>query len=329
MNTLLVGAGYWGKNFIRILEKPSNKFNLKYILDNQNQVQEYPCFQDLESLNEVISEIECAIVCTPTKTHFEIVKYLLNNNIHVLVEKPITVDVGEAKELYEISKNNLVLLTDHTFLYSSAFQYISEYIKSGELGELVHISFERTNLGPIRTDVSCLWDLSTHDISMLNSIISEEVLSLSASGYSVNGNDIYDMVNISIKYKDKFVSIFSSWLHPEKSRKIKFVGSEKMIIFDDLNTTEPVKIYNKKVDHAQESIHNFDSIFNFSVGEIISPFITQKEPLSEVINDFQNRILSKDNINKLNNKALTINTVDLLQNIEKNIKLSNNNLTAD
>ena len=102
-----------------------------------------------------------------------------------------------------------------------------------------------------------------------------------------------------------------------------------MIIFDDLNTTEPVKIYNKKVDHAQESIHKFDSIFNFSVGEIKSPFITQKEPLSEVINDFQNRILSKDNINKLNNKALTINTVDLLQNIEKNIKLSNNNLTAD
>ena len=172
MNTLLVGVGYWGKNFVRILEKDTNDFQLKYILDTQTIIPKYKSISNIRDLEKYVDDIEAAIVCSPTKTHYDIVKFLLKNNINVLVEKPITTNLSEAEELYNLaSKKNKVLLTDHTFLYNTSINYIHEMIEKKEIGELLHISFERTNLGPIRSDVSSLWDLATHDVSIMNAFI--------------------------------------------------------------------------------------------------------------------------------------------------------------
>ena len=318
MNTLLVGAGYWGQNFIRILEQKSNKFKLKYILDPNVEIQDYKCFKSLNSLDSVIDDIDAAIVCTPTKTHFEIVHFLLSKNINVLVEKPLTTSVIEAKKLFELAtKKNKVLLTDHTFLYNSSIIFINNLIKNNAIGELLHISFERTNLGPIRSDVSCLWDLATHDISIMNALIDDKIENITASGFLNKNSKVHDIVNISIKFESKFVSIFTSWLHPEKSRKIKLVGSKKMIIYDDTNTNEPVKIYDKKLNNLSEKLNNYGSVFNFSIGDVVSPYLELKEPLGEVIKDFQNTIENKISINKLNSQELTINTISVLEKIEK------------
>lgn len=318
MNTLLVGAGYWGQNFIRILEQKSNKFKLKYILDPNVEIQDYKCFKSLNSLDSVIDDIDAAIVCTPTKTHFEIVHFLLSKNVNVLVEKPLTTSVIEAKKLFELAiKKNKVLLTDHTFLYNSSIIFINNLIKNNEIGELLHISFERTNLGPIRSDVSCLWDLATHDISIMNALIDDKIENITASGFLNKNSKVHDIVNISIKFESKFVSIFTSWLHPEKSRKIKLVGSKKMIIYDDTNTNEPVKIYDKKLNNLSEKLNNYGSVFNFSIGDVVSPYLELKEPLGEVIKDFQNTIENKISINKLNSQELTINTISVLEKIEK------------
>ena len=320
MKTLLVGAGYWGKNFLRLLESKNNKFELEYIVDKQFEVDEYKCFKDIKQIGNLIDDIKCAIVCTPTMTHFEIVKYLLSNNINVLVEKPLATTSQEVDELYALaSSNNLTLLVDHTFLYNQSIQYIIDLIKSKEIGELMHISFERTNLGPIRNDVSCLWDLATHDISILNAIITEFPNKISSAGFSRNSKNSFDMLNTSLLWESLFVSIFVSWLHPEKSRKIKFVGTEKMIVFDDLNLNEPIKIFNKKVESVTEDNDKFDSIFNFSIGDVFSPYIKTKEPLSEVLNDFENRLINNENLNYLNTDKLTKNTVKLLEDIEKSI----------
>lgn len=320
MNTLLVGAGYWGNNFIRLLENKDNIFNLKYILDAQNTFSNYESFTKIENLENVVEDIDCAIICTPTKTHYEISKFLLNKNINLLVEKPLTANLSEAEELFNIAnQNDLVLMTDHTFLYNTSIKYISEFIKSGELGELIHISFERTNLGPIRTDVSCLWDLATHDVSIMNALIDEEVVSLDASGFSSNSNSNHDMVNASINFKSKFVSIFVSWLHPEKSRKIKIVGKDKMIIFDDLNTSEPLKIFNKKVKNVYEKNTEYSSIFNFSLGDVVSPYLDNKEPLKEALLDFESRISNSKALNNINTEQLTIKTIKILEDLEKSI----------
>jgi predicted dehydrogenase len=318
MNTLLVGAGYWGKNFIRLLESEKNQFALEYIVDKQFEDSRFKCFNNINEIDNLTNDIDCAIVCTPTMTHFEIVKYLLSNNINVLVEKPLATSTKEVDELYNLANsNNLTLLVDHTFLYNKSVQYIINLINSGEIGELLHVSFERTNLGPIRNDVSCLWDLATHDVSILNAIVSEYPDNISSSGFSRNSESNFDMLNSSLKWNSLFVSIFVSWLHPEKSRKIKFVGTDKMIVFDDLNLGEPIKIYNKKVESLSEKINKFDSIFNFSIGDVYSPYVQTKEPLSEVLYDFEHHILKKQSINKFNTEQLTKNTIRLLEDIEK------------
>ena len=320
MNTLLVGAGYWGNNFIRLLENKDNIFNLNYILDAQNTFSNYESFTKIEDLENVVEDIDCAIICTPTKTHYEISKFLLNKNINLLVEKPLTANLSEAEELFNIAnQNDLVLMTDHTFLYNTSIKYISEFIKSGELGELIHISFERTNLGPIRTDVSCLWDLATHDVSIMNALIDEDVVSLDASGFSSNSNSNHDMVNASINFNSKFVSIFVSWLHPEKSRKIKIVGKDKMIIFDDLNTSEPLKIFNEKVKNVYEKNTEYSSISNFSLGDVVSPYLDNKEPLKEALLDFESRISNSKALNNINTEQLTIKTIKILEELEKSI----------
>jgi predicted dehydrogenase len=319
MNTLLVGAGYWGKNFIRILEKETNNFELKYIVDTQTEIPEYNCLRSLEDLGKYIDNIEAAIVCTPTKTHFEIVKYLLSNNVHVLVEKPLTTKLDQTEDLFLLAKkNNLSLLTDHTFLYNSSVQYIKNLIDSNEVGELLHISFERTNLGPIRSDVSCLWDLATHDISIMNALIEEDIVALTSTGFK-NNNELHDIVNISFNFPSKFVSIFASWLHPEKSRKIKIVGTEKMIIYDDINNNEPIKIFDKKVKDFSEKSNNYGSIFNFSIGDVTSPYIQLKEPLVEVVKDFESRILNNVALNELNTEELTLKTISLLEKVDREI----------
>ena len=321
MNTLLVGAGYWGKNFKRILEQKNNNFKLKYILDPNIEIKDYECFKTLNNLNSVIDDIDAAIVCTPTKTHFEIVHFLLSNNVNVLVEKPLTTSVIEAKKLFDLAiKKNKVLLTDHTFLYNSSIIYINNLIKNNEIGDLLHISFERTNLGPIRTDVSCLWDLATHDISIMNALIDDKIENITASGFKNKKSKVHDIVNISIKFESKFVSIFTSWLHPEKSRKIKLVGTNKMIIYDDTNSNEPIKIYDKKLNNLSEKLNNYGSVFNFAIGDVVSPYLELKEPLGEVIKDFQSSIENKTSVNKLNSQELTLNTISVLEKIEKVIE---------
>ena len=120
-------------------------------------------------------------------------------------------------------------------------KHMIDLIKMSEIGDLLHISFERNNLGPISTDLSCIWDLATHDVSILNSIVDEEPKIISGSGFSRKNNLNHDMVNISVNYSAVFASIFASWLHPEKTRKIKVVGTEKMLVFDDLNLNQPLK----------------------------------------------------------------------------------------
>ena len=181
------------------------------------------------------------------------------------------------------------------------------------------ISFERTNLGPVRTDVSCLWDLATHDISIACALLDDYPKIVSSGGYSIKSSKIYDIVNFSLGYKNCFVSVLASWLHPEKSRKIKIVGDKKMIIFDDLSQEEPIKIYDKKISdiNEKESIKN-SSVFSFSVGDVTIPYIDRNEPLSQVVIDFNNRINGNEG-DFLNSDDLSLRTIKLLNDIEEKL----------
>ena len=326
MNFAIIGLGYWGKNYYRILNSNDN-INLSAVVDsNQNIILDEGTkhFPNLENLLNSEINIDAAIIATPTNTHYEITKKLLNNGIHVLVEKPLSTKTDEASELINLAdEKNLVLLVDHTFLYNEAINFAIKSIQDGEIGSLLHINFERTNLGPIRSDVSCLWDLTTHDVSILNAITPNEPTQIRASSFNTSQTEAFDMVNVSLNYENNlFVTMFSSWLHPEKTRKIKVVGDKKMIVFDDLNFNEPIKIYDKKFDqiYDKEIIqNNNNSFFSFSIGDVISPFIQNSEPLQQVVKHFMSSIENDETFISNNNNEIALRTVSLLENIEKEI----------
>ena len=326
MNFAIIGLGYWGKNYYRILNS-NDKINLSAIVDSNQNInldEGIKHFPDLEDLLNSEINIDAAIIATPTNTHYEITKKLLNNGIHVLVEKPLSTKADEASELINFAnEKNLVLLVDHTFLYNEAINFAIKSIQDGEIGSLLHINFERTNLGPIRSDVSCLWDLTTHDVSILNAITPNEPTQIRASSFNTSQTEAFDMVNVSLNYENNlFVTMFSSWLHPEKTRKIKIVGDKKMIVFDDLNFNEPIKIYDKKFDQIYDkeiSQNNNNSFFSFSIGDVVSPFIQNSEPLQQVVKHFMSSIENDETFISNNNNEIALRTVSLLENIEKEI----------
>ena len=326
MNFAIIGLGYWGKNYYRILNSNDN-INLSAVVDSNQNInldERTKHFPDLEDLLNSKINIDAAIIATPTNTHYEITKKLLNNGIHVLVEKPLSTKADEASELINLAdEKNLVLLVDHTFLYNEAINFAIESIQNMEIGSLLHINFERTNLGPIRSDVSCLWDLTTHDVSILNAITPNEPTQIRASSFNTSQTEAFDMVNVSLNYENNlFVTMFSSWLHPEKTRKIKIVGDKKMIVFDDLNFNEPIKIYDKKFDQIYDkeiSQNNNNSFFSFSIGDVVSPFIQNSEPLQQVVKHFMSSIKNDKTFISNNNNEIALRTVSLLENIEKEI----------
>lgn len=326
MNFAIIGLGYWGKNYYRILNSNDN-INLSAVVDSNQNInldEATKHFPDLEDLLNSKINIDAAIIATPTNTHYEITKKLLNNGIHVLVEKPLSTKADEASELINLAdEKNLVLLVDHTFLYNEAINFAIKSIQDGEIGSLLHINFERTNLGPIRSDVSCLWDLTTHDVSILNAIIPNEPTQIRASSFNTSQTESFDMVNVSLNYENNlFVTMFSSWLHPEKTRKIKIVGDKKMIVFDDLNFNEPIKIYDKQFDQIYDkeiSQNNNNSFFSFSIGDVVSPFIQNSEPLQQVVKHFMSSIENDKTFISNNNNEIALRTVSLLENIEKEI----------
>ena len=326
MNFVIIGLGYWGKNYFRILNSIEN-INLSAVVDSNQNInldEGTKHFPDLEDLLNSEINIDAAIIATPTNTHYEITKKLLNNGIHVLVEKPLSTKADEASELINLAdEKNLVLLVDHTFLYNEAINFAIKSIQDGRIGSLLHINFERTNLGPIRSDVSCLWDLTTHDVSILNAITPNEPTQITASSFNTSQTEVFDMVNVSLNYENNlFVTMFSSWLHPEKTRKIKIVGDKKMIVFDDLNFNEPIKIYDKKFDQIYDKVisqNNNNSFFSFSIGDVVSPFIQNSEPLQQVVKHFMSSIENDETFISNNNNEIALRTVSLLENIEKEI----------
>jgi len=326
MNFAIIGLGYWGKNYYRILNSNDN-INLSAVVDSNQNInldEGTKHFPDLEDLLNSEMNIDAAIVATPTNTHYGITKKLLNNGIHVLVEKPLSTKADEASELINFAdEKNLILLVDHTFLYNEAINFAIKSIQDGEIGSLLHINFERTNLGPIRSDVSCLWDLTTHDVSILNAITPNEPTQIRASSFNTSQTEAFDMVNVSLNYENNlFVTMFSSWLHPEKTRKIKIVGDKKMIVFDDLNFNEPINIYDKQFDQIYDkeiSQNNNNSFFSFSIGDVVSPFIQNSEPLQQVVKHFISSIENDETFISNNNNEIALRTVSLLENIEKEI----------
>jgi len=243
----------------------------------------YPDLVFTSNYNEVINNknLDAVVVATPTAAHYQIVKLALNNKKHVLCEKPLTVKREESKELILLAKRKQkTLMVGYVFLFNNGIIALKDYIKNNSLGKVYYLHFSRTNLGPIRDDVDVIYDLASHDISIASFLLDKWPKSVSANAGFFLRKEIADTAFITLYYPDNIlVHIHVSWLDPRKVRRITCVGDNKMAIWDDLNTAEPIRIFNKGV--IKEPFYSDYGEFQLlpREGEVVSPLVKLTEPL--------------------------------------------------
>jgi predicted dehydrogenase len=322
----VVGLGYWGNNILSTL----NKLNLKNINvydPNKNSLASAKVrFKNIRlyaSLEDLLSskKLEAVIICSPVNTHYSIANKILDLDKHIFVEKPVTLESYKVKKLVNKAKNKKkIFMSGYVYHYNVYINYIEKILSKKVLGDIRFISFERLNLGPIRNDTSCLWDLGAHDLSILIKFFGKKILIKKFSKENVLKSKYYDICNVKIKIKNNIdVEIKSSWLHPEKVRRIVIIGKKKMLLFDEMNRKKPVKIYNKYANYPDISTRKknfFSPRANIHIGKTIVPKIKLSSPLANEMVHFLNCILNNRQPLTDGNHAFLVSK--LLERIEKN-----------
>lgn len=290
VGVVIVGCGYWGMNYVRVFhELPGAKVVAACDTRQErlNEVaQRFPEIGLTTSISDAIRmpKVNAVIICTGATTHYHVVRQALMAGKHVLVEKPMATKVKEAKALMNIAEQKgLSLMVGHTFLYNAGVRMVKEQIQHSDMGSIYYLYSCRTNLGPIRNDVNAIWDLAPHDISIFNYFLDASPSWVSAVGLNVLHDTREDVGFITLGYgSDILGNIHVSWVDPNKVRQLVVVGSQKRIVFDDLNTLEQVKIFEKGVALPEREASTFgEHQFEVRDGDIFSPKVEASEPLKQ------------------------------------------------
>ena len=291
----LIGYGYWGPNYARVLsELPDAAVTIICEAHPDRLAKAASRFPQIElssNVQDVLcrSDIDAVIVSTPASTHHAMARLALESNRHVLVEKPLALEVEHCEELGELArKRGLALMVAHTFLYNPGIQKLRECVRSSAFGRVYYLHSTRTNLGPIRHDVNAIWDLAPHDISIFNYVLDETPTWASAVASRVLGNPREDVGFVTLGYGNEVIgNIHVSWADPNKVREVVVVGSRQRVVFDDLNDLERIRLFEKGVSVGEMDAGSFGE-FKLLVrdGDIISPKIEFSEPLKNQVNEF-------------------------------------------
>lgn len=328
INVAIIGCGYWGPNYVRIFNELEGA-KVKYCcdLEENNLLKVKKLYHNLALIKDYKAiakdgSIDAVIITTPLKTHYEIAKLFLERGKHVLVEKPFTSDSVQAEELMKIAKKKaLVLMIGHVYEYNPAVQKLREMIYRKELGSLYYCSAERVGLGPIRKQANALWDLATHDISIALYLLGEYPQKVTAVGEYYLQENIKDLVFISLTFPSRVIyNIYASWIAPEKIRKTTVVGSKGMVVFNDVDKSESLKIYERKFDkNLLDSTPEYsDHQLIVSIGDIRIPKIEQTEPLKSQARHFLHCIQEKKK--PLSDAEDGLRVVKVLEAAEKSLK---------
>jgi predicted dehydrogenase len=282
----LVGYGYWGPNLLRnYMDLPGAR--MKTVCDLRPEVlakakARYPAVHTTTSFDEVLGddEIDAVLIATPISTHYRLARAALLAEKHVFVEKPITASAAEACELVELASSaGLVLMVGHTFVFSPPVRKVKEIIASGHLGEVRFITSSRVNLGLHQKDVSVVWDLATHDLSILYYWLDETAVNISVTGRGCVRSLIPDVAFVNLRFASGLIALLDvAWLSPVKLRRTVVVGSERMLLYNDTEAVEKVKIFDQGVDFKDpESFGEFQ--LSYRTGDIVAPKLDLTEPL--------------------------------------------------
>jgi len=285
VNFGVIGYGYWGPNIVRNLMSLDGSQVLaiaeKNVTARKRAQRTYPGMKVTADASEVISsaEIDAVAVVTPVWTHYELAKAALEHGKHVFVEKPFTSNTEQAEELIDLAgRKNLKVMVDHTFLFTGAVKKIQQLLQEGTLGKLYYYDSTRVNLGLFQHDVNVIWDLAPHDLSIMDYLIKESPEAIVATGQThLNGYE--DVAFLTLYFPDKIIAhINVNWLSPVKIRTTLIGGEKKMLVWNDLEADEKIKIYDKGVNIANRQ-GLYDLLVSYRSGDMWAPQIEQGEAL--------------------------------------------------
>lgn len=289
----VIGLGYWGPNLVRNFRSLSN-CAVTVLCDRDERALAamrllYPGIETTTDVAGVFADgrVDAVAIATPVSTHYPLAKRALESGKHVFVEKPLTADLAEARELAELAaRARRILMVDHTFLYTPAVAFIKRMVETGEVGDVLYFDSVRINLGLFQHDANVVTDLAPHDLAIMTHVVPSRPITVQAVGIDHVGNGFEDMAYITVGFEEKVVAHFHvNWLSPVKVRRILVGGSKKMLIYDDLSDDEKIKVYDKGVDLAAgEDGSKVQPLYR--LGDLHVPHLGKREALQTAASHF-------------------------------------------
>lgn len=324
MKVGVIGLGYWGPNLVRNFSALPDVEKVVACDQRTERLQfiknKFPAVELTSNADDVINgNSDIVVIATPVYTHYNLAKRCLEAGKHIWVEKPFTATTTEAESLIEIAeKRNLKIFVDHTFIYTGAVRKMKELVDKGELGKILYFDSERINLGLFQRDVNVVWDLAPHDLSIMNYVLGNHKIEAVCSNGIANYNGKENIAHLSIYFEDNcFAHFHVNWTSPVKIRRMIVGGDKKMLVFDDMENFEKIKVYDSGVDFkTQESIH--EALVQYRIGDMFSPKVNQTEALALGAQEFINAI--KENRNPLTDGVDGLNVVKILEASSQSLK---------
>ncbi len=296
----IVGCGYWGQNLARNFWELDN-VELSTVCDSNTSSlkrlrRRFPTIELVEDFHEVLSNlsIDAVVLATPVSTHYEFARQALLAGKHVLVEKPMTTSASEAIDLIALAeKQRKTLMVDHTFLYTSAVRRIKELVAKEEIGDLLYFDSVRVNLGLVQSDINVLWDLAPHDFAIMDHICDRDPISISAMGVRHLGCPFENIAYVTIRFNSNsnlLAHFHVNWLAPVKIRQTLIGGSRKMIVYDDMEPTEKVKVYDRGITVNQDPEQRTRLLTGYRNGDVLAPNLDTSEALRLMAREFVSSI---------------------------------------
>ena len=295
----VVGCGYWGPNLIRNFAENEGAA-LRWVCDKDARhlskaARRYPVARASSDYAELLADprLDAVVIATPVATHYDFARRALDSGKHVLVEKPFTASAREAEELIALAeRRGLTLMVDHTFIYTGAVRKIKETVDAGELGDLLYFDSVRVNLGLFQRDINVVWDLAPHDFSIMDYVVGREPSELSATGSCHIQPGIENIAYVQLRFGDSLIANFHfNWLSPVKIRRTLIAGSRRMIVYDDIEPTEKVRVYDKgvtanRIEPGLDKEAAYRTLVSYRTGDVWVPKLDMTEALAHVRTEF-------------------------------------------
>ncbi len=322
----VIGYGYWGPNLVRNFSEQPDRFKVAAVSDMRPERLQlahgrYPAIRVTPDANDLINdrEIDALAIATPVSSHFDLAIRALKSGKHVLLEKPLTASVEQAEQLVELANaRNQVLMVDHTFVYTGAVRKMRQLVETGEMGMLYYYDSVRVNLGLFQHDVDVVWDLAVHDLSIMDYVVGEQPCAVSATGSSHIAGRAENIAYVTMFFESSLIGhVHVNWLAPVKVRRTMLGGSRKMVVYDDVEPSEKIKVYDKGVSvSGSEDIYRM--LINYRSGDMLAPQLDNTEALGAEVTEFASSI--EQNRKPLTDGESGLRVVRILQAATRSMK---------